>query len=133
LFCQIGDLRKLEAVLVIDQADVELVEEGSFVQIKLDELPHEDFKGTITSIGKMEMQHVPPELSTKAGGELPTQIDEAGVERPQSTSYQARVLLEDERKLLGLGLRGLAKIHTTPRTLAQKFWRYFTHTFRFSM
>jgi putative peptide zinc metalloprotease protein len=133
LFCQIGDPRKLEAVLVVDQADIELVAEGDRVELKLDELPQEKFHGTITSIAKAEMQFTPPQLSTKAGGELATQSDESGHERPQSTSYQARVLLEDEANLLRAGLRGRAKIHTAPRTLGQRVWRYFNHTFRFGI
>jgi putative peptide zinc metalloprotease protein len=132
LVCQIGDPAKLEAVLVIDQGDIEFVEPGQRVDLKLDQLPHEEFRGTIAGIAQMRMRHAPPQLSTKAGGELATQTDESGLERPQSASFQARVLLDDEGKLLRLGLRGRAKIHTQGATLAQRLWRYLSHTFRFA-
>jgi putative peptide zinc metalloprotease protein len=131
LVCQIGDPRQLEAVLVLDQTDIELVSDGCRVEIKVNELPHHELDGAIESIAQMEMQHVPPHLSTQAGGELATQTDRAGQERPQSTAYQARVGLQDGDGLLRPGLGGRAKIHAAPCTLAQRMWRYFSHTFRF--
>jgi putative peptide zinc metalloprotease protein len=131
LLCQVGDPQQLEAVLVIDQSDLEFVRTGDRVELKLDELPGQTLTGTIAGISQMEMRATPSGLSVKAGGELATKTDESGVERPQSTSYQAQVLLEDEEGLLRLGLRGRAKIHTGSRTLAQRAWRYFSHTFRF--
>jgi putative peptide zinc metalloprotease protein len=132
LFCQIGDPRKLEAVLVVDQADIEFVQEGLTVEMKLDELPDAEFPGTVVSVAQMQMQATPAALSAKTGGELATHSDESGVERPQSASYQARVLLDDNAGLLRLGLRGRAKVHTVPQTLGQRAWRYFSLTFRFS-
>ncbi len=131
LFCQVGDPRQLEAVLVLDQADIELISEGCLVDIKLNELPGQEFHGVIDGISQMEMQYAPAQLAGKGGGELATRTDKAGHEHPQSTSYQARVLLEDEGDLLRLGLGGRAKVHTANRTLAQRLWRYLSHTFRF--
>ncbi|MBX3413608.1 MAG: HlyD family efflux transporter periplasmic adaptor subunit [Pirellulales bacterium] len=133
LFCQIGDPKKLEAVLVVDQADIDFLAEGQEVDLKLDELPGETFHGTIHRISKDELKVSPKQLSNKAGGELPTKTDESGVERPLSTSYQAQVLLEDPSGVMRLGLRGTAKIHAGHRTIGQRLYRFLYQTFNFRM
>ncbi len=133
LFCQIGDPKRMEAILVIDQADIEFVRKGQEVEIKLDELPHETLGGRIDEIAKVELEISPQRLSTKAGGELPPKTDQAGVERPQSTSYQARVALDDPEGFLRLGLRGRAKIHTPWQPMATRAWRFVSQTINFKL
>ncbi len=99
LFCRIGDPKQVEATLVIDQVDVAHVIEGQrveplHVEVMLRHLPGVVLEGRIESIAESELDFSPQRLSTRAGGELPTITDpETGVERPQSTSYQARVPL----------------------------------------
>ena len=46
----------------------------------------------------------------------------SGVESPQSTSYQARVPLDNPEGLVGLG-RGRGKIHVDPLSLGTRLWR----------
>jgi putative peptide zinc metalloprotease protein len=134
LFCQIGDPRKLEAVVVIDQADRNLVRKDQRVYIKIDELPHDTFTSKVAEIAESELKISPPRLSNKSGGELPTKTDpHSGVERPVSTSYQARVPLDDETGLMRLGLRGTARIQTDWIPLGTRFWRFVTHTFNFKL
>lgn len=131
LFCQVGDPSEMEAVLVIDQSDLEFIRKGERVEMKLDLFPDMLFHGTIATISQSELRFTPPQLSSKAGGELDTKTDESGGERPQNPSYQARVALQDSVELLRLGLRGRAKIHVAKRTLGQRIWRYLSQTFRF--
>ncbi len=108
LFCQIGDPRKLEGVLVIDQADLNYVHPGQRVDMKIDELPHQTFSSKITEIAESELKISPRRLSSKSGGELATKTDpNSGLERPMSTSYQARAALDDETGLMRLGLAAL--------------------------
>jgi putative peptide zinc metalloprotease protein len=133
LVCEIGDPRRLEAVLVIDQGDMDFVARGQMVEVKLDELPHDVLAGRIAEISRNELVAAPASMSNKAGGELATTTDELGRERPQSASYQARVPLDDTAGVLQLGLRGRAKVHVGYRTLAGRLWRYAARTFRFSM
>jgi putative peptide zinc metalloprotease protein len=133
LFCQIGDPKQMEAILVIDQGDLEFVATGQKVEIKLDELPHETLHGAITEIANVELEVSPTRLSVKSGGELPTKTDASGVERPMSTSYQARVPLENAEGLLRPGLRGRAKVHTGWQTLGARFWRLVTQTINFRL
>ena len=70
-FCQVGDPEKMEASLVIDQSDIDFVEIDQKVEIKLDELPHDIFEGTIDDIApEAHARSAPERLSTKSGGEL---------------------------------------------------------------
>jgi putative peptide zinc metalloprotease protein len=130
-FCSIGDPRQMEAVLVVDQADIEFVHEGDQVELKLDHLPHETFYGTIAEIARQDLKISPRQLSNKAGGELATKTDAAGIERPQSTSYQALVRIEAPYQDVPIGIRGRAKIHAGTQTLGQRLWRFLCTTFRF--
>ncbi len=137
LFCQIGDPRQMEAILVIDQSEVELVRPGQKVDVKLEELPGRVFTGRITEIAPEALRVAPKALSTKYKGELSTKTDPTnGVERPMSTSYQARVPLEEPKDLLPLlrlGLTGQAKIYADPQTCATRLWRFIGRTFNFKL
>ncbi len=133
LLCQIGDPQKMEALLVIDQSDRNFVKENDEVEIKLNHLPDQTFHGQIESIATAEMEETPQRLSDKAGGELLTQVDPSGREVPLSTSYQARVPLPADGALLQIGLRGRAKIHTAPQTVARRLWRLLSQTFSFEL
>jgi len=134
LFCQVGDPRRLEAILVIDQADIPYVREGQTVDMKLDELPHDTLSGYISEVAKIDLKIAPRSLSTTKGGELATKTDpKSGVETPQSTSYQARVPIDDDAGLLRLGLRGRGKIYANWLPLGTRLWRFFSHTFHFRL
>ncbi|MGQ9822156.1 MAG: HlyD family efflux transporter periplasmic adaptor subunit [Thermogutta sp.] len=137
LFCLIGDPQQMEAVLIVDQADVDFVRSGLSVRIKLDDLPSQTFRGEIAEVAKRQAEAASIRLSGKAGGEVATKTDpETGLEKPISISYQARVPLENDSGMLFPGLRGRAKIRTDPAnwlTLAQRFWRILTRTFNFRL
>ena len=134
MFCQIGDPRKLEAVLVIDQGDIDFVHKGQKVDVKLDSLPHDTLHSRIAEIAHAELKATPQRLSTKTGGDLATKTDpNSNVEQPQSTSYQARAPLDDPDDLLRLGLRGRGKIHADWLPLAARLWRLLTNTFNFKL
>ena len=133
LFCLIGNPEKMEANLVIDQSKIDFIKPGQHVEIKLEELPHDTFVGVINEIAKIDLKVSPRNLSAKMGGELATETDAAGVERPLSTSYQVRVFMDDPDAagLLRLGLRGRAKVHTDSQTLGRRAWRLIAETFNF--
>jgi len=149
LFCLVGDPRKYDALLVIDQTDIELVTKGQRVDLKLDELPHRTFKYNtvpgpegetryerlkIADIGPAQLEVAPRGLSAKAQGELPTKTDPtSGVERPRSASYPAHVPLDDTEGLLRIGLRGRAKVHVSPMPLARRLRRFLSHTLNFRL
>ncbi len=133
-FCLVGDPEQMEAVLIIDQSDIDFVAPGQEVEIKLDHLPFETFHGKIEKIAEEEMEFSPRRMAAKQGGEVPTKTDpETGVERPASTSYYAGVHLPDPDDLFRTGLRGRAKVHVRKQTLGQRVWRLLTRTFNFKL
>ncbi len=145
LFCQVGDPAKMQAILVIDQSDVEFVVKGQarakakkpaaglVVDMVLDARPGESLRSHITEIANEELKVSPKHLSNKSGGDLATKTDESGIERPMNTSYQARVPIVDPDGILFIGLKGKAKIHAGYLTLAQQAWRLFQQTFNFEL
>lgn len=133
LFCQVGDPQRLEAILVVDQADIPFVQLGQKVDVMLDELPGRIYRSEITEISPDALKISSKRLSTKSGGELATKTDESGVERPMSPTYQVRVPLDDSGGLMRLGLRGRAKVYADWQTLGQRTWRLITRTFNFHL
>ncbi len=133
LFCTIGDPTKWEANLLIEQDDIEFVEAGQTIKVKLDEFPHRNFKSAITEVAKVDLKVTPRNLSAKAGGEVITTTDPSGAERPQNTSYEARAPIDDPDALLSVGLKGRAKIYTKWQSLGSGVWRYLTRTFNFKL
>jgi putative peptide zinc metalloprotease protein len=143
LFCQVGDPTRMEAVLVIDQADIEFVGEGQPVQLRLESLPQQTFtynlvddrrvRLTIAEVSKSDLKISPVQLSAKAGGELPTRTDAAGQQRPLTPSYQARVPLDAPEANLLPGLRGQAKIKVGYQPLAARLYRWVARTVNFKL
>ncbi len=136
LFCLIGDPRNLEAVLVIDQGDIDYVIENEHqeVDLKFDALPGDTLHGKIERVSPDNMKILSKRLSTPGKGEVASiQDKETGAEKPQSASYQATVPIEDEEGVLVVGLRGRAKIHTAPLSLGARLWRVIMNTFNFRL
>ena len=82
-----------EAVLVIDQSDVNYVRKDQRVRLVLDEKPGQVIQGTVVEVAKMDLKIAPRELA--AGTDFPVRIDDKGLPHPQTTAYQALVRLDD--------------------------------------
>lgn len=121
LVCLIGDPNRLEALLVIDQADMEFVAVGQRVRIQLEQSPGTLLSGTIHELAELDLKITPPQLL--AAGELANRPDERGVARPASTSYQARVRLEGAIPPLLLGESGRARIDAASLSLGSRLLR----------
>jgi putative peptide zinc metalloprotease protein len=135
LLCLVGDPRRLEAMLVIDQSDMEFVQEKQEVKIRLDAYPSETYVSRIDEIARQDMKVTPASLTTQAGGTLATRTDEQGQATPLSTSFQAWAPLPEgaTNHDLPLGLRGQGRIYAGNRSLGSRLWRYIMHTFHFQM
>ncbi len=129
LLAMVGDPTRLEAMLAVDQADVEYVRAGQRVKLRLAELPAEVIWGTVSQPPRTDLKTVPRELA--AGGELPARVDAQGFARPLQTTYYARVVLDDHDARLLTGTRGRAKIMVDSQSLARRLVRYLGRTFRF--
>jgi putative peptide zinc metalloprotease protein len=133
LLCLIGEPKRMEAVLVVDQHDVDLVNVGDEADIKIDSARLETFSGKIKEISEMEMSVASENLGIQSGGRLDTEMDQSGRLRPISTSYQARVPLENLDIPLRSGYRGQAKIYVGWKSVGWRIYRFCARTFRFEM
>jgi hypothetical protein len=124
---------QLEAILAIDQEELDFVTAGQQVDLLLAQLPGEKLASRIDRIADENMQAVPARLSARAGGRLATRTAAGGVEQPLSVVYQANVPLEDPAFRIAIGATGLAKIHAGNQPLYQRLWRAACRTFRFQM
>ncbi len=131
-FCQIGDPKKLQAWLVVDQADQELIREGQKVKLKFYSQTLSIVDGVISKIPNVNVDRLPPELANEAGGEVATTTDpETGQQIPIHTLYYAVVPLENPDLHLQPGLRGKAKIQALKISLAERVWRWVKGLFHF--
>jgi putative peptide zinc metalloprotease protein len=131
LLCMVGPPAPLQAFVVVDLSDVNLVREGEKVRLQVDEAPGHVLAGTIVELADLDLKVVPRELAK--GSELPLSLDEKGVPHPLTTSYQARVALDEpaDTPLLP-GTRGRAKITVEPQSLAQRLYRFLQQIFNLS-
>ncbi len=134
VICEIGTPEAFEAVLIIDQGDVQLVREGQAVDMKLDSRRLESFSGMITEKSNEPMDSASMSMSSQTGGDLQTEIDPTtGQIKPRNVSYQARVPLEIGDMPIRPGYRGSAKVHVDPMSLGGRLWRVIAKTFNFEL
>jgi hypothetical protein len=131
LFCSIGDRDAMEALLVINQSDIQLVQVGQFVRIQLDQLPGHYLEGRISEIARIDIESAPPEFA--ASGMLPLQTEPDGQRQLVGVFYQARVRLDDHPTELLPGGIGRARIHVAPRSFGRRIIWYLSDTFRFRL
>ncbi|MFO0819355.1 MAG: hemolysin D [Pirellulales bacterium] len=134
LLCLIGQPQALEAVLVVDQTDIDTVRVGDKVRIQLESYPSTIVNTKVEQIAHDALEASPPSLSIQHGGELDTRTDASGVARPLSPTYQIRTgQLPVEGFDLQVGMRGKAKISTPWRPLGSRVYRYLARTFHFEL
>ncbi|MCH5377683.1 MAG: hypothetical protein JJ992_27310, partial [Planctomycetes bacterium] len=143
MICRVGDPENVEADLVIDQADIDLLHQAMAdgvepkVELQLDAFAGVTLNSRVVDVARIEMKAAPATLSSRVGGDVNTKQDQqTGQLRPLSTSYQARVPLEDQGELRGLlcvGQQGTAKVHTRWQSLGKRLYRYVAKTFHFDM
>ena len=133
VFCMVGEPERFEAVMVVDQTEVEFVTEGQKVDLKLDSFPWQTFRGKVDQLADTHIEAGSERLSVKAGGSVPTETDPSGREIPISTSYEALMTLDDPEGVFTPGMRGTARIEVGSRTVGQWLLRILWQTFNFRM
>jgi putative peptide zinc metalloprotease protein len=133
VLCLVGEPEKFEAVMVVDQSEVEFIAKGQQVDLKLDSFPWQTFTGTVAELAETHIESSSERLSVKAGGQVPTETTEEGREQPISTSYEAMMSLDDTEAVLTPGMRGTARIKVGSRTVGQWLLRLIWQTFNFRM
>ncbi len=133
VLCMVGEPERFEAVMVVDQTEMEFVVKGQRVDLKLGAFPWQTFTGTVDQIAETHIEAGSERLSVKAGGQVPTETDPSGREVPISTSYEALMTLDDAEAVFIPGMRGTARIQVGSRTVGQWLLRLLWQTFNFRM
>jgi putative peptide zinc metalloprotease protein len=131
MVCVVGDPQQLDAELIIDQADIELVKIDQSVEIQLELHPSKIYHSKIRKLALVPMTESPINVASQSGGQLGSQVDATGIVRPISTSYQAIASLHDTKGLTQIDIRGQAKIKAGSRSLGSRLYRYVARTFHF--
>ena len=124
---------KFQATLLIDQSDRNDIKAGDEVELKFDHLPERTYVGKVEKFSDEPLTFVPPLLSNKLGGQVPTTSDEQGRERLVSPAYQTTVLLDQDVPLLRTGMRGRTRFLVSHRSSWEWIWRYLKTTFHFRL
>jgi putative peptide zinc metalloprotease protein len=133
-FCEVGDPHKVEAHMILDQGDIDLVRLNRRAWIKIYGDSESTFRSYVSEIAKRNRDDIPPELSNNAGGEIATKQDQkTGQVKPLTAVYEVIVPIDNDRLYLHPGQRGFAKIDGGTHTFGWWLWRLITKTFHFTL
>lgn len=135
-FCQVADPHRMEAHLIIDQSDIDLVrmDPPPVAWVKVYGRSELTLKSQVSQIAKRNREEIPPELSNIAGGEIAAKPDpKTGQIRPQSAVYEVIIPIDNARLEFHPGQRGFAKIDAGHATFGWWLWRLITKTFHFTI
>lgn len=124
---------RAEAILAIDQSDIEFISEDAEVELWLNQSPGETYLSAIDLVSVVEMRFVPRGLSHLHGGDLQSVTDSQNREVPASTTYQVSVPLPQMSQAVIEGATGKARIRAGRQTVGSRLWRAVCSTFRFNL
>ena len=131
-FCELGDPHHIEAHLIVDQADIDLIRLGRRAWVKVYGRAETTYLSEVAEIAKRNRDEIPRELSHEAGGEIAAKEDpKTGAIKPQTAVYEAIIPIENPDLTLQPGLRGFAKIDGGTSTFGWWLYRLFHKTFNF--
>ena len=103
-FCEIGDPHKLEAHLILDQSDINLLHIDSKAWLKIDGKAETTYRSKVGMIAPRASDEVPTELSNLAQGEIASKPDpKTGAAKPMNAVYEIIIPLDNENLELGRG------------------------------
>src|SRR5205823_12157617 len=114
----------LEAHLIIDQSDIDLIHLGRRAWVKVYGRSEITYKSEVSEIAPKNRDEIPPELSNVAGGDIAGKADpKTGAIKPQTAVYEVIIPMANSGLSLQPGLRGFAKIDGGTHTLGWWLWR----------
>lgn len=134
LVCQVGDERALRTKFLVEPADLKLVANGNKAWIRVHGRGYNFARGTVRDISTVEAKQIPPQLSNRAGGEIPTQEDpQSRMETPQQQHYMIAVDFDAPDPTAHPGAMARVKIEAEPRTLWWRFGHMMDSTFNWRL
>jgi putative peptide zinc metalloprotease protein len=132
--CEIGEPNALQAILLVPPNEHQLIQANSRAWIRVHGRGYNFWPAKVKDIATVESKDVPPQLSNKASGDIPTQQDpETRQEKPQSQHYAITVSFDEVDDAIQPGTMCRVKIETKSRTLWWRFRRYLTNTFNWGL
>ena len=133
-FCEVGDPHDLEAHLILDQADRDIVKAGNRSWLKIYGESERTRKSSVSEVATRNREEIPPELSNQAGGEIATKPDpKTNTVKSLTPVYEVIIPVDNSDLSLQPGLRGFAKIDGGTHTLGWWLYRLIAKTFHFTL
>ena len=129
LACIVAQPGQVEALAVVQQGDVPLVQSGSSVSIAIPQHPQGALRGVIESVSQIDAAELPIHLT--AAGLVPQKLDAQGRPQALDTVYQVRIALDRPPPELRPGATCQVLLTAAPQTLAARLSRWLGQTFRF--
>ncbi len=124
--CRIGNPDEMDALLTIDQTQMQHLAVGQRVSVLLYELRERVLMGTITEISQAEIS-----LLEKQNAAVSPK-DRSSDNGLSEVTYRARVKFDVKLKGLLSGAGGRAKVHVEAAPLGERLYEHLSRTFRFS-
>ncbi|MEL7498505.1 MAG: HlyD family efflux transporter periplasmic adaptor subunit [Planctomycetota bacterium] len=136
LVCMIADPDEFEAIVVIDQSDVQLVKPEQPVKMLLEQSRSRLVSGSVVSVAQDELSTVPRELSQTNGGPVAVKPSADGQETPVLKLFEVyakfdMAKLKESDVTLASGFYGEAKIHVGQASLGSMTMRYLRNLINF--
>jgi putative peptide zinc metalloprotease protein len=129
----VPDTGRMEAILMVDQSDIEFVQRGQPVDLFPTLLPGTTITAATATISNTRLKSVPMALASRFGGDVVTARDDNGVDVPQSAIFQVSVPFDNVDDMILDGCTGRARIRTGSQTVGSRIWRIIQKTFRFDL
>ena len=129
LACVVAQPGEVEALAIVEQGDVPLVQTGSSVSVAIGQSPQGAIRGVVESVSQIDAGELP--LNLTAAGLIPQKLDAQGRPQALDTVYQVRITLDDPPPGLRPGATGQVLLTAAPQTLAARISRWLGQTFRF--
>jgi putative peptide zinc metalloprotease protein len=119
--CRVGDSTALRAVFLVQPADHDLVAPGSPARLCVHGGGCRVLPAVVTDTAQVDARSIPPQLSSRVGGDVPTRQDPVGrSEQPAAQHYLSAVRLSRPDGTVHPGATALVKIEAGTQTL---WWR----------
>jgi putative peptide zinc metalloprotease protein len=127
------DQKNWEAMILVDQEEVEFTRVGQEVKVWLAQFPNQVFRTKIDEVAVDPLRVIPPQMASLKGGPVETIATEGGRFKATSAKYLVIAPLDNPDNLMAKDLTGIARIHVGYRTVGNRLARYLAHTFNFKL
>ena len=127
--CRIANPDALRAVVMVEPADYKLIARGNPAAIRIHGSINKQGRGIVTSLSQVEAKDIPPQLSSRAGGDVFTQHDPVSKkDTPRSQHYLVTLHLQQIEGSVHPGVLGRVKIEAGAHTLWSRAQRFLAST-----